>query len=183
MYVMAASRRFVRLAVLGGIALAVLVLNPWFWKSLGLDYDFGTSELRAAVEGTWQLTVTPKDAPEEMVTFTLSQGSTVRQDHASRTLVRSADACGKRSLVKTARACLDTTTMPLEVRIADGAARGRVGSGQLHVDGTRFVEGALSIAIGEIFVDALVTPTGTVERVYGQRGGGELPSRLARIAR
>jgi hypothetical protein len=116
------------------------------------------------------------------VTFTLAQGSAVRQEHAARTLVRAADACGGRSLVKPAGACLDTTTMPLEVRLAAAGAAPPVGAGELYVFGTQFRNGQLELEVGDIHVKAVVTPLGVIDQLSSYRGHSELRSRLARVA-
>jgi hypothetical protein len=165
---MALSRRFVKRTVITAVALAVLVLNPVFGLLSG--YDFGAPELRAAVEGTWQLTIASPDAPPRTVTFTLAQGAEAPDVHAARarSLVRPAAACGRRSLVKAASACRDSTELSLDVTtIADGKPQPRPGRGVFVVSGTRFHSGALRIDVGGVSLEATLTPTGEVVSASG----------------
>ena len=63
------------------VGLAVLVLNPVFGVLGGPR--FGAEELRAAVEGTWRLTVRGEDGAARTVTFRIAQGREVEGGHAS----------------------------------------------------------------------------------------------------
>lgn len=159
---MALTRRFVKRTVITVVALAVLVLNPVFGL-LSDDYDFGAPELRAAVEGTWQLTIASPSAPPRTITFTLAQGAEPPDVHATRSLVRPAAACGHRSLVKAASACIDSTNMSLDVTvIAGGLPQARSGRGMFVVGGTRFRSGDLRIDVGGVSLLATLTPAGEV---------------------
>jgi len=181
---MAVSKRFIRFVVVAVLGVGVLVLSPMLLFDQ-LAYHFGADELRSAVEGTWAWSVTPEGGPAETVTFRLVQGHDAPLGHAARSLVRSADACGNRSLVRTAGACVDTTDMPLEVTvIADGTRRGEAARGGLMVAGTRFESGWLTVQIGDLALEAKVTPQGAVEFLESRRGKLALaPSTLVRIAR
>ena len=166
------------------IGLAALVLNPVFGVLAGPS--FGADELRAAVEGTWRLTVRGDDGAARTVTFRLAQGSEVEGEHASaHALVRPAAACGRRTLVKSAGACLDSTRMPLEVTLlADGGQRREAEGGELRVMGTQFDHALLSVRVAELEVSASVTPAGEVQSVSSSGDAGQqLPSTLVRIAR
>jgi len=180
---MAASRRLVRFVSVGTLGLAVLVLNPVFGVFSGPS--FGADELRAAVEGTWRLTVATGEGAERTVTFALVQGAKPVHAGAERTLVRSAAACGSRSLVRTAGACMDTTEMPLEVTLlADGARRPQPEPGELMVIGTRFEQGRLRVAVAELQVTATITPSGEAIGAASEADDGRgLRSTLVRIAR
>lgn len=137
------------------IAIAVLVLDPiGFWR-----FQFDDADMRRAVEGTWQLTLTSQDDSRTW-RFTIAQRG--RAEHASRGLVRSADACGKRSFVRTAGACLEMSRMPLELALVDGP-RTDV-RGELTVTGLTFEAGALELQVGDVYVDASIGPDGTVRR-------------------
>jgi hypothetical protein len=181
---MATSRRRIRIGVLTVVGVAVLVLNPVFGV---LDRpSFGAEELRAAIEGTWRLTVRDEDGAERTVTFRLAQGSEVEGGHASaRALVRPAAACGRRTLVKSAGACRDHTWMPLEVTlIAEGGERPQAETGELLVFGTRFDHALLEVSVAELRVSASVTPAGEVRSVSSLGDAGRaLSSTLVRIAR
>src|SRR5690242_6504450 len=96
------------LAVFG---LTALIVNPFF----GCEddhvpfYSYDAADMRIAIEGRWKLHIAGK--PD--VTLTIKQSAKLEQQHAQRaTLVRSAAACGTRSLVRSAGACLDTSEMP-----------------------------------------------------------------------
>jgi hypothetical protein len=173
---MALSRRFLKRSVVTVIALAVLVLNPVF--GVLSRPDFGAAEMRAAVEGTWQLTVASPGAPPRTITFTLAQGddpaeptdpaepAKPRDAHAAWSLVRPAAACGHRSLVKTAGACRDVTDMPLEVTvIAGGGPQRQPARGMFSVTGNRFDAGYLRVSAGGVELDARLTVAGEVRDV------------------
>ena len=166
------------------VAVAVLVLNPVF--GVFSEPGFGAEELRAAVEGTWRLTVRGADGSEQAVMFRLAQGSEVEGGQSSaRALVRPAAACGTRTLVRTAGACGDVTRMPLEVRlIAQGVARRQAEPGEFVVLGTEFRDGQLRVTVGDVRLSAGVTARGEVVGVSSHgTAGRELASTLARIAR
>jgi hypothetical protein len=182
---MAKARRRVRWIVAGAVALAALVLNPMFGVFSGPR--FGAAALRAAVEGTWRLTVDDAGATRT-VTFRIAQGTEAdaaeveRAEHVG--LVRPAGACGHRSLVRSAGACRDWTSMPLEVTlIADGEAR-RVAPGTFSVVGSEFQVGELTVTVADVELSAQVTPAGDVREVWIPHSPGQmLRSTLARIAR
>jgi hypothetical protein len=181
---MTTSRQLSRLLIFTVVGLAVLVLNPVFGV-LGRP-SFGAEELRAAVEGTWRLTVRGGEGAAQTVTFRLAQGSKVEGEHASaHALVRPAAACGDRTLVKTAGACRDVTRMPLEVTlIADRDERRQAEAGELMVVGGSFDWADLQVRVAELQVSARVTPAGEVRSVSSLGDAGrELPSTLVRIAR
>jgi hypothetical protein len=182
---MATSRRRIRIGVFTVVGLAVLVLNPVFGVLAGPS--FGAEELRAAVEGTWQLTVRGEVGAARTVTFRLAQGSEVEGGHASaRALIRPAAACGHRTLIKSAGACKYGTRMPLEVTlIAEGGERRQAEAGELLVFGTRFDQGLLRVPVAELEVSASVTPAGEVRSAVSSLGdaGRALHSTLVRIAR
>src|SRR5262245_26724183 len=104
------------------LGLAVAILNPLAACSLLGGFDFGAKEMRAAVEGTWTVTSPAgEDAPAVAYTITIRQGTGAeRKPSAAGGLVAPAAACGDRSFVATAAACLDTSRMPLDVQIVEG---------------------------------------------------------------
>jgi hypothetical protein len=142
------------------LGIAALILNPWFGVTSGFDY--GAPEMRTAIEGTWRLTLTPNGEPRREITFRIAQGAAASQPHAtSHALVRAAAACGRRSLVRTAGACRDTSEMPLEITVlAAGTAAGNGAGGVFRVMGTRFVTGHLDAQVTDVIISARVTPTG-----------------------
>jgi hypothetical protein len=181
---MARSRRLILIGVCTVVGLAVLVLSPMI--DLVPRPNFGADELRAAVEGTWRLTVRDENGAEGTVTFRLAQGSEVEGEHASaHTLIRPAAACGRRTLVRSAGACKDITRMPLEVTlIADGGERRQAGAGEITVVGTTFAEADLRVRVPHVWVSASVTPAGEARSVSSSGElGQEFSSTLERIAR
>lgn len=144
-------------SVLVGVALiAALVLSP-FSACDRFTYHFGASELRAAIEGTWQ--ITPRGQPR--ITVTIMQGGA--PDHAALGWIRKAAACGDRSLIRTAGACMDTTSMPLAIAIVDGLPRDTETHGTVLVAGSELVSANLELHLGALVVEAKVSPTGEAE--------------------
>ncbi len=183
---MAAAGRRIRWIVTGAVALAALVLNPVFGVLSGPH--FAAAELRAAVEGTWQLKVDEGGATRT-VAFRIAEGTEADAASAGLTsqleLIRPAAACGHRTLVRSAGACRDMTDMPLEVTLlAGGAAPERMRPGTFSVGGDEFKLGWLTVEVAGVVLHAEVTPAGEVEQVMIQRAEGQpLRSTLARIAR
>lgn len=180
---MVARPRFHRVAA-WAVAAAVLVGNPLF--GLGAEEPhFGAKELRAAVEGTWRLTVRMADGAEQGIAFTIAQGGAVAGTHASnRALVQPAAACGTRTLVKPAGACADETYMPLEVTLLVPWAQRRQEPGELMVEGTRFQNGYLSVSLASVRVSATILPNGRVQSVSSHSDDHPgLSSTLVRISR
>src|SRR5512138_256094 len=105
----------------------------------GPSFEFGEAEMRSAVEGTWE--VTPRSG--EKLRFTIKQGGDSDR-HSARSFVPAAQACGSRSFIKSASACIHMSQMPLELVALDGH---HVLGGQLVVDGTRFDRGDLLLTI------------------------------------
>jgi hypothetical protein len=173
---MAAARRQLRVLVLAVVGLAALVLSPVFGVLGGPS--FGAEALRAAVEGTWRLTVRGEGGAAQTVTFRLAQGpeqgSGVEGGHAS-----------AHALIRPAGACMDETRMPLEVtRIADRGERRQAEAGELLVFGETFDRADLEVRVADLRVSARVTPAGEVQSVSSLGDAGrELPSTLVRIGR
>ena len=149
-----------RLLVTAIALVAALVLSPMSACDR-FEFHFGAAELRAAVEGTWQLTV-PHRQP---ITFELRQSAT--PEHASRGWIRTAAACGDRSLVRNADACETFTTMPLDVAIVGGLPRDTKARGQVIVSGGELVAASLDLTVGAIAIGAEVSPQGVVTRLEG----------------
>ncbi|HET7505253.1 MAG TPA: hypothetical protein VFK02_29745 [Kofleriaceae bacterium] len=178
-------KRSIKVVLAVTLGLAALVLNPWFGVTSG--YDYGAPEMRAAIEGTWQLTLAPGDGPRREITFRIAQGAEPKQPQASSGLVRPAAACGSRSLVRNAEACMDLSEMPLEITVIDGGPPAReVGSARFMVPGTTFTKGWLEAQIADVVVTGSVTPSGEASGVSARETDGklrDLPSTLRRIGR
>jgi hypothetical protein len=102
------------------VAVSVLVLDPIGYLT-GVDFEYGSAELCAAIEGTWTLTL--HGNTDRVVRFRIAQAGRGEQHARSRSIVRSADACAHRTLVRSAETCFDETEMPLSITQVDGAAQ------------------------------------------------------------
>jgi hypothetical protein len=145
---------------LGTLAVAALVLNPFYACIGDRAFTYSATEMAAAVEGTWTLTL-----EDRSYIFHIEQASAPKQQHSSRSLVPSAHACSQRTLVKSASACIDSSTMPIVVNLS-----GKTTDGEFTVNGTRFESGRLVIEVGDHQVRAKVKPDGTATMVEESKG-------------
>ena len=132
-------------AIIYSLAIAAFLLNPSCERSRA-SYLFGMTEVRAALAGTWQA---------NGVTFRIEPGAS---EHASRSWIRSAAACGDRTLIASAHACMDITRVPL-VLIANGT---QVGTGTFIIAGETFESGTVEAELAGGHVFARVTARGDV---------------------
>jgi hypothetical protein len=153
-----------------GLGLIVLVLSPIAYLWWPPSFHYGDAELRAAVEGTWQL-----EGPRPL-TFSIRQAKAATHSSVGRGLVRPAAACGSRTLVRAAEACMDVSEMPLEVATSAGP-----GSGSFIVTSTEFRAGQLSLTVPGGYLSAMVAPDGSTHDVMF--GDGSIPSQPARLMR
>jgi hypothetical protein len=149
------------------VPIAVFFLNPTFaCGPAEPQYQYGAAEMRAAVEGNWSFTITPQGGPAAQVTVHLSQSATVpaaTSGRLKRMYVRSAYACGSRTLVKSAGACIDESIMPLDVTYVSGdASLGTILSGTFMVPGTTFDYGSLTLTVGPYHVNSDVNSDGSL---------------------
>ena len=77
------------------------------------EFQYGAAEMRAAVEGDWSFTITPDGGTATQVTLHVDQAATAADAGVARapgrSLLRAAYACGTRTLVKSAGACIDAS--------------------------------------------------------------------------
>lgn len=146
------------------VGLCVLLITPYFvLRVVKTSYSFTASQLREAVEGTWQVEL----AEGERLTFRIEQARDGGAKHSSleRGWIRSAAACDNRTLIRSAEACLDETTMPLTLtEVAGAPTKGR---GELVVIGTTFEVGDLELEVGRYHIAARISPTGDVVDLVG----------------
>jgi len=153
------------LLVLGA---ATFLLNPLACVPAEHDdgYQYGDRELRAAVEGTWRVSISPMEGASTSFTVELRQASGTPTTAAVRqpSLIRSARACGARTLVRSAAACADYTQMPLTVQVREGdeAIRGAKANGQFSVYSLIFTQGQLELTVGAHTVLAQISKDGGV---------------------
>jgi hypothetical protein len=150
------------------VPLAAFFLNPNLACSDEPQFQYGAPEMRAAVEGDWSLTITPAGGTAMQVTVHIQQSATALTATAARPpghrLVREAQACGTRTLVKSAGACIDSTEMPLAVTYASGDSTFQSAqmSGQFLVNGLVFAMGDLYLTIGAYQLLVQVNADGTI---------------------
>ncbi len=149
------------------IPLAAFFLNPSFACTDEPQFQYGAEEMRAAVEGDWSFTITPDGGTATQITVHLAQSATAPAATASRApspgVLRAAYACGTRTLVKAAGACIDTSQMPLDVTYVSGASftSGTL-SGEFTVWGLTFGVGDLNLVLGPYRVTARVNADGSL---------------------
>ncbi len=148
-------------------ALAAFFVNPMFACVVEPEFQYGVEEMRAAVEGTWELALTFSDGRAQAVTVAIEQDDAPASPTAAaagteRSLVRPAAACGTRTLVKSAEACGSSTEMPLAVTFLGGdeSLRSTVMSGNFVVRSLLFSRGDLSIRVGDVLVVGTVSSAG-----------------------
>src|SRR4051812_36656590 len=90
------------------VGLPVLVLEPGCEAVGGPNWQYGEVEMRAAVEGTWELTIA-----DTKWTLEIKQRDKGERAERETGLVKSAAACGSRSFVRNAHACESLSAMPI----------------------------------------------------------------------
>ena len=163
------------------VPLAFFFLNPAIaCGPAEPEFQYGAAEMRAAVEGDWSFTITPVGGTATQVTLHVDQATTTADAGVARApgrgLVRAAYACGTRTLVKSAGACIDATQMPLALTFVSGDATLGGGhlSGMLTVEGlifTTVAAGALSFTIGPYDIESMLGPDGTLGAPHLGPGG------------
>jgi hypothetical protein len=170
--------------VLWILPLAAVFLNPALACGPAEPaYEYGAPEMRAAVAGTWSLSFTPDGGQPTNVTITVEQAASAPGGATTAAapragLVRAAHACGARTLVRGAAACIDLTVMPLEVKFVSGDASLATAalSGTFTVYGMQFASGNLELVLGPYHVAAVLSPFGTIAnaRLSAPGPGGSL---------
>jgi hypothetical protein len=168
------------------LAVVAFFLNPGVACTSGADepeYKYGEAEMKSAVEGTWVLTLgTEGSSANQQITVEVVQSSKAQPDQmqvmrGARTgFIRSAAACGTRTFVASAQACIDSSQMPLDVIFVSGpdAYKGAATSGTLVVPSLVFSRGELNLDLGSVYVHAAIAPDGSVIGPVsaGDRGNG-----------
>lgn len=176
------------------LALLTFFLNPGFacTSSEDPEFKYGEAEMRAAVEGTWLLTLRASDGTLSETTLQIAESSKAQAFRTTtpggryRTgVIRSAAACGSRTFVKSAGACTDLSEMPLEVAFVSGNPRFQNASlsGMLLIGSLTFVQGMINLGLGDVSVGATVAPDGTASPLGGTSSDGSTVVSLIRTAR
>ena len=171
-----------RLAI--AVAALVFFLNPGFGCSSGQEdnYQYGEAEMKTAVEGTWVLTLgASAGSPNEVITVRVAESSKAHADNTRtvnhrRGMIRAAAACGTRTLVASAHACIDSSEMPLDVTLVSGPDSYKAVplSGNLAVHSLIFSQGSFGLSFGTLYVSADITPDGSVQSLYGGHSDGSV---------
>lgn len=160
------------------VPLAVFFLNP----NLGCvspdepQFQYGAPEMLAAIAGNWTFTITPNGGTATAMTVQFDEADTVpgaTAQASGRAWVRAAHACGSRTLVKSAAACIDATSMPLAITFVSGDPSLMTAplSGSFIVAGTTFQVGSLGLSVGPYQIDASVGSDGSVSNVSARDTG------------
>jgi uncharacterized cupin superfamily protein len=152
----------------------------------GPQFQYGEAEMRAAVEGNWQVTFTASNGTQTQVTLRIEEGTGTQTSLRPGGLVRAAYACGSRTFVRSAAACVDGSTMPLAVTVVagDSTYANATWSGTFDVPSTVFASGSgmLNLSFGDWYLLAMVSPDGSVTNVYLSPVSSDLPTvSLARL--
>jgi hypothetical protein len=152
----------------GALLVATVIINPLYACRGGApaSFTFGTDEVQAAVEGAWTLVV-PATSTEPARTVALQVEVSDKPARiaaaGSDGLVASAYACGSRTLVRSAGACLDVTRVPLTVTVASGDVT--TARGSLEIYGLRFDRGQLMLQLDAQPLTATLSPGGQASDV------------------
>jgi hypothetical protein len=153
----------VRLHYVVGVVL--LVVDPMFaCMPYQERFTFGLEDVEPALEGTWYATWT-HDGQRHTMPFRLRVDGP--PSHASsQGFVRSAAACGTRTLVRSAGACPTTTFIPLEVEPLD-STQGTF-EALLYIGGYSFDGATLNLWLGasDAEASAAISASGEVEHVF-----------------
>jgi hypothetical protein len=165
------------------VPIVMFFLNPNVACVDEPEFQYGAEEMRAAVEGDWSITLTPDGGTATQVTVHVEQGTAPATAQGSgRALVRTAHACGTRTLVKGAGACSDISEMPLAVTYVSGDAAFSSATlrGNFSVLSLTFVVGELYLTLGSYQIHARVNEDGTVASAefYTPPGGTVALNRL-----
>ena len=131
------------------------------------QFQYGAAEMLAAITGNWTFTITPSGGTATAMTVQFDEADNApgATTHASASaLIREAHACGSRTLVKSAGACIDVSSMPLAITFVSGDPSLMTASlsGSFIVSGTTFQGGLLELWVGSYQIDASLLPDGTV---------------------
>jgi hypothetical protein len=168
-------------------------LNPGIACSPGDDqahFQYGETEMRAAVEGTWEIGVVASDGSQSSATVQIVEaterrdGSALLRSGERHGLIRSAAACGSQFFIKSAGACTTASGMDLEVVYLSGDQRFQNirMSGVFMIASETLVPGRLELQLGASRVTATVTPKGTASNVSMYAPDGATVTSLTRTS-
>lgn len=141
-------------ALLTLVAGIVFLLDPAFSLGSGRHFEFGESEIRTALAGTWTVKL-EHHAPLELH---IEMKQVQRKPTTG--FVRDAGACGSRTLIRSADACVDLTRVPLRVVVENHPKM--VATGELAVLGLAWRVGQLDLEVDGVQVRATIAIDGRV---------------------
>lgn len=164
----------------GMLVLVVDVVGPLFGYE---NWRYGEDEMRAAVEGTWELTIAEPDGTTKTWKLGIRQrGTAARAERDG--WIRSAAACGDRTFVRSAHACITASSMPIEIAVLERPDTPPV-SGEFYVNGTTFKRGHLTMHLGSdqqrLHVGASIDPTGKVLELSAEHPGANTRSQATLV--
>ena len=176
------------------LALLAFFLNPGFACSPSEpEFTYGEAEMKGAVDGTWLLTLRATDGTLSEATLQIAESSKPQAmlspaapSGSYRTgVIRSAAACGTRTFVKSAGACIDMSEMPLDVVVAGGDPRFQAvsSSGALRITSLIFSQGTLDLKLGDFSAWFTVAPDGTTSSPSGGSIDGSTVVSMVRTAK
>lgn len=167
------------------LSVAFFFLNPAFaCGPAEPEYHFGAPEMSFAVEGNWTFAIASQGGgPLQNVTVHVEQASSAQGTATAalsprRSLIRAAHACGGRTLVKSAAACIDITRMPLVVTVVSGDAAfsESAPAGDFNVYGYEFSQGTLGLKVGPYQLEIQVFADRTFGDAHAMMSTGEQAS-------
>ena len=167
------------------VPVALFFLNPTLACDGGSEFQYDAADMRAAVEGTWLLTLTPEGGSAQMATVHIQQASATPGTQAlsapGQGWLRQARACGTRTLVSSAGACEDLSQMPLSVNVVAGDAifTGVATKGMFTVYGLAFASGQVDLTFGDRQVSFTLDPAGNPANPHSPSG----PATISRLQR
>ena len=154
------------------LGVAAFLLDPIAACDDETHFMYGEREMRAAIEGTWRVTLDDKTMTIEI------RGGRKQVSVRGRGWIPDAAACGSQTFVRNAGACFDTSHMELEAKVIDGSKHAD-GVGDFEVVGTSFTAGHLELGFGpQDWLSATVLPTGEARDVRASHGSTATLSRI-----
>jgi hypothetical protein len=158
----------IRLRILAWpLALAAFILNPSF-ACTGVDDESMAADMRAAVEGTWSISIQSATGTETFsVRLEQASEAVASGSPSSSRWVRAAAACGNRTLLKEAAACAEVVLMPLSGEVLDGAPTLRTAKvgGRIMTGNGPFTTGDLRLEIGALKLFGRIDAAGQVSQL------------------
>jgi hypothetical protein len=181
------SRKHPSLWVIG---FTVLIINPGFAcgpSDPADNFEYGETEMVAAVEGTWRLTISRPEGPS-VITFSLEKGPapTAAPSGAFVSPPGVTPQCGSRTFMRPAAACFSMSSLALAANVveAEPAIDATTGNGYFLVYGLTYSGGQIELKFGaDLLLTANLNASNAVTLSVVQSQGATLDSVLSRAER